>query len=144
MSKAVQSNTQVGDLQQVAGVDLTGMEGRLVKLASVSGKPVVALPDDAADVVPFVLTEGAVAQANVSVRPLESGRNVRLILAGDCEPGNVLVLADTDVEADRGKVRAVPAEAGTYRGLAVAEESGVDGQWVLARPATLGVIEIEG
>jgi hypothetical protein len=57
-------------------------------------------------------------------------------------PGDVLVLADCTLEADRGKVRALPTAAGTYRGLALAEEAGVDGQLVLARPAMIGNIVV--
>ena len=53
-----------------------------------------------------------------------------------------LVLADTATPADKGKVRALPSAAGTYRGLALAEEAGVDGQLVLARPAMLGGIVV--
>ena len=142
MSKAVQSNTQVGDIRLVAGVELSGLEGRLVKVANASGKAVGALPVADTDLTPYVLVEGGASGANVSVRPLEPGRNVRLVLLGECAPGDVLVLADTSVEADRGKVRALPADAGTYRGLAVAEETGVEGQWVLARPAAVGAIVV--
>ena len=144
MSKAVQSNTQVGDLQQVAGVDLTGMEGRLVKLEAVAGKAAVVLPDGDTDLVPFVVLEGAAAEVNAAVRPLEPGRNIRLVLAGTCEPGDVLVLADGTVEADRGKVRVLPEDAGSYRQVAIAEESGVEGSWVLARPVAAVVITIDG
>ena len=62
----VQSNTQVGDLQQVAGVDLTGLEGRLVKLEAVAGKAAVVLPDGDTDLVPFVVLEGAAADVNAA------------------------------------------------------------------------------
>ncbi|MDD4175075.1 MAG: hypothetical protein PHN34_12620, partial [Kiritimatiellae bacterium] len=57
------------------------------------------------------------------------------VLKGTCNPGDVIVLADTGTAADKGKVRALPAAAGTYRGLGIAEEKGVDGQSVLFRPA---------
>ena len=35
--------------------------------------------------------------------------------------------ADIAPAADRGKVRSLPATVGTYRGLAIAEEVGVEG-----------------
>ena len=42
-----------------------------------------------------------------------------------------------------GKVRALPGAAGSYRVLLIAEETGVAGQLVLARPAMVGVVEVE-
>ena len=56
--------------------------------------------------------------------------------------GSPTVLADVGTAADKGKVRTLPAVAGTYRGLAVAEEKGVDGQYVLCRPALIGPITV--
>jgi hypothetical protein len=114
----------------------------LVKLEAVAGKAAVVLPDGDTDLVPFVVLEGAAADANASVRPLEPGRNVRLVLAGTCEPGDVLVLADGSVEADRGKVRVLPVVTGAYRQVAIAEESGVEGSWVLARPVSAVVVDV--
>ena len=138
MSTATQSNTQVGDLPFVAGLDLTEMGGRLVKIDSASGKPVVVLPEAETDLTPFVLTEGGAAGALVTVRPLEAGRNVRLVLDGTCEPGDVLVAMVG------GKVQALPTDAGTYRPVAVAEEAGAAGQWVLGRPLAIGEITVDG
>ena len=70
--------------------------------------------------------------------PLNAAQNVRVLLKGTCNPGDTLVLADVGTAADKGKVRTLPGSAGTYRGLLIAEEAGVDGQLVLARPA-LGI-----
>lgn len=137
-----QSNTRVGDIPVLAGEDLSDKEGRLVKMTHDSGVAEVLLPTDNADYALYVLIEGAADAANVSVRPIEAGRNVRLRLNGTCNPGDVLVLADTGTAADKGKVRALPSDAGTYRGLAIAEEAGVDEQLVLARPAMLGNITV--
>ena len=78
----------------------------------------------------------------MSVRPIEPARTVRIKLKSTCNPGDVLVLADVATAADKGKVRALPATSGTYRGLAIAEEAGVDGQTVLCRPAMLGNITV--
>jgi hypothetical protein len=36
----------------------------------------------------------------------------------------------------------LPATAGTYRGLGIAEQVGVDGQLVLIRPAMIGNITV--
>lgn len=137
-----QSNTRVGDIRVLAGEALTGMEGRLVKMTHDSGVAEVKLPAANSDYGLYLLIEGGADAANVSVRPVEAGRNVRLVLSGTCNPGDVLVLADVGTAADKGKVRALPTAAGTYRGLAVAEEAGVDGQLVLARPAMVGSIVV--
>lgn len=135
-----QSNTRVGDIPVQAGEDLSDKEGRLVKMTHDSGVAEVLLPTANSDYALYALIEGAADAATVSVRPIEAGRNVRLRLNGTCNPGDVLVLADVSVAADKGKVRALPSDAGTYRGLAIAEEAGVDEQLVLARPAMLGNI----
>lgn len=136
-----QSNTRVGDIRVLAGEALTGMEGRLVKLTHDAGVPEVKLPAAITDYALYAVIEGGAEAALVSVRPIEAGRNVRLVLSGTCNPGAVLVLAAIE-GTDAGKVRALPAAGGTYRGLAIAEEAGVDGQLVLARPAMLGNIVV--
>ena len=135
-----QTNTRIGDIPVAAGEDLTGKEDRLVKLASDSGQTVAKLPEANSDLALFVLIEGAEADKTAALRPLSADRNVRLPLKGTCNPGDTLVLADVATAADKGKVRALPAAAGTYRGLAIAEEAGVEGQLVLARPAPIGNI----
>ena len=137
-----QTNTRVGDIRGVAGEDLTGKEGFLVKMTHDSSVREVLLPAANGDYALYVVTEGAADTENVSLRPLEAGRNVRVKLDGTCDPGDVLVLADVATAEDKGKVRALPEDAGTYRGLAIAEEAGVDGQLVLARPAMLGEITV--
>ena len=137
-----QSNTRVGDFRVLAGEDLTGKEARLVKLTHDSGVAEVKLPEANGDYALFAVIEGGADAALVSVRPIQAERNVRLALKGTCNPGDVLVLADVGTAADKGKVRALPTAGGTYRGLAIAEEAGVDGQLVLARPAMLGVLTV--
>ena len=89
----------------------------------------------------MILLEGAADAALVSVRPIQADRNVRLKLKGTCNPGDVLVLAAI-AGNDAGMVRALPTAGGTYRGLAIAEEAGVDAQLVLARPAMIGNIVV--
>ena len=137
-----QTNTRVGDIRVLAGEDLTGKEGFLAKMTHDSGVPEVLLPTANGDYALYVVTEGAADAENVSLRPIEAGRNIRVKLDGTCNPGDVLVLADVATAEDKGKVRTLPEDAGTYRGLAVAEEAGVDGQLVLARPAMLGEITV--
>ena len=137
-----QSNTRVSDIRVVAGVDLTGMEDRLVVLGQNAGVAQVALPAANGDLAVYLLIEGGASGKLVSVRPLDAGRNVRVALKGTCNPGDVLVLADVVTAADKGKVRVLPAVAGTYRGLGIAEQVGVDGQLVLVRPAMIGNVTV--
>jgi hypothetical protein len=136
-----QSNTRVGDFRVLAGESLTDKEGYLVKMTHDSGVAEVLLPEAITDYALYAVIEGAADAALVSVRPIEADRNVRLVLKGTCNPGDVLVLAAI-AGSDAGMVRALPEDAGTYRGLAIAEEAGVDGQLVPARPAMLGDIVV--
>jgi len=137
-----QTNTRVGDIRVAAGEDLTGKEGFLVKLTHDSSVPEVLLPAANGDYALYVVIDGAADTENASLRPIEGGRNVRVKLDGTCNPGDVLVLADVATAADKGKLRALPEDAGTYRGLAIAEEAGVDEQLVLCRPAMIGNITV--
>ena len=137
-----QSNTRVGDIRVAAGEDLTGKEGFLVKLTHDSSVPEVLLPTANTDYALYLVIEGAADGENASLRPIEAGRNIRVKLDGTCDPGDVLVLADVATAEDKGKLRALPEDAGTYRGLAIAEEAGVDGQLVLARPAMIGELVV--
>jgi len=139
-----QSDTRAGDIPVLAGEDLTGKNGRLVVLTHDGGCPEVKLPTANADLAVYLLVDENVDAELVGVRPLESGRTVRAVLKGTCNPGDVMVLADTGTAADKGKVRALPATAGTYRGLGIAEEKGVDGQSVLFRPAMIGNVTVAG
>ena len=135
-----QSNTRVGDIRVKAGENLTGKEGYLAKMNDAWG-PVVELVKFTGDRPLYVVVEGVAVSKLASVRPLESGRNVRLVLSGTCNPGNTLV-AMVEAEANNGKVQALPAEPGTYLGVAIAEEAGIDGQLVLARPAAIGNVVV--
>ncbi len=133
-----QSNTRVGDIRVLAGESLAGLAGRLVVMTHDTGVAEVKLPAAVADLALYVVIEGGADGALVSVRPIQAERNARVTLKGTCNPGDVLVLADPATAADAGKLRALPSAAGTYRGLGIAEEAGVDGQLVLFRPAMLG------
>ena len=137
-----QSNTKVGDFMVLAGESLVGMEGRLAKLTHDAAVPEVMLPTTNSDYALYVVLEGGADATLVSVRPIEFGRTVRVTIKGACNPGDVLVLADVATSADKGKVRVLPATPGTYRGLAIAEEVGVDGQLVMFRPTLIGNITV--
>ena len=139
-----QSNTRDGDFRVLAGEALTGMEGRLVKMTHDTGVPEVKLPEANGDYALYLVMEGAADAKLVTVRPMQEDRNVRITLKGTCNPGDVMVLADVATAADKGKVRVLPATAGTYRGLGIAEQVGVDGQLVLVRPAAIGLLTVVG
>ena len=137
-----QSNTRVGEIRVLAGEDLAAKKDYLVKMSHDTGVAEVLLPTANGDYALYLVIDGGADAALVSVRPIQAERNVRLALKGTCNPGDVLVLADIGTAADKGKVRVLPATPGTYRGLAIAEEAGVDGQLVLARPSMLGNIVV--
>jgi hypothetical protein len=136
-----QSNTRTGDLTFPAGENLTGKEDLLVKLTHDNGAPEVKLPTAITDAALYLLVDGDADTKTVAVRPLDQNRNLRIRLKGTCNPGDTLVLAAITSD-DAGKVRALPAAAGTYRALLTAEEAGVDGQLIKCRPNPLGNIVV--
>jgi hypothetical protein len=129
MSQVTQSNTQPGPLAIASDGDLTGKEGRLVTL----GADGVKLPEAITDLVPYLLDEGGADEAMSTVIPFEPSRNLRVVAKGTGDKGDALVLAAIAGD-DAGKLRVVPATAGTYNVVAVAEEDFADGQLVLVRP----------
>ena len=136
-----QSNTKAGQIVLNSSEDLQGKEGYLAKIIDTSNVPEFALPDAASDLALFAITDGGDEDENTAALPLSPDRNVRLKLSGTCVPGDVLVLATPNGTVD-GMVKVLPAVGGTYRGIAIAEESGVDGQLVKARPAMIGNITV--
>jgi len=136
-----QSNTQAGQIVLNSSEDLQGKEGLLAVIINTSNVAELALPSDVSDLALFVITDGGDKDKNTAALPLSPDRNVRLKLNGTCVPGDVLVLADIDGTHD-GMVKVLPAVGGTYRGLAIAEEVGADGQLVKARPALIGNITV--
>jgi len=136
-----QSNTQAGQIVLNSSEDLQGKEGLLAVIINTSNVAELALPSDVSDLALFVITDGGDKDENTAALPLSPDRNVRLKLNGTCVPGDVLVLADIDGTHD-GMVKVLPAVGGTYRGLAIAEEVGADGQLVKARPALIGNITV--
>ena len=131
----MQTNFQPGELVFPAKVDLEGKEDYLVKLVNDSGVAKVNLPGATTDITPYVVTDtNKGADANCSVLPIQPGRNFRAKLHGTCVPGATLVLAGmNDGATVAGMVESIPATAGNYRVIGIAEEAGVDGQSVLVR-----------
>ena len=136
-----QSNTQTGQIVLPANEELTGKEGLLVKIVNNTNSPRFALPDAVTDLALFVLTDGDEAGKSVAALPLSPDRNVRIRISGTCVPGEVLVLAAINGTLD-GMVKKLPTAGGTYRGIAIAEEVGVDLQLIKARPAMIGNITV--
>lgn len=130
-----QTNTRAaGPFPVLAGEDLTGKRSMLVVLTHAGSVPEVKLPATNNALALYQLMEEGIDAALVEVEPIASGgRARRFVLKDTCEPGDILVLADT-AGADKGKVRKLPAVAGVYVQIAIAEEKGVDTQHVLARP----------
>lgn len=136
-SNGTQSNTQSGAKAFLSAADLTGLEGRLVKLSSASGVAKVALPAAVTDITPFVLGSGDVVGKDNYVEQPPVGGNFRAKLNGTCVPGDILILSDPTASsgANAGKVEALASQsAGTYYSPGVAEETGADTQLVLIRP----------
>jgi len=124
-----QADTKRGDINGVASGDLTGKEGYMAKLTSTG----FALPTATSDVVPYVLASGNTNGGEVAAEAPGMDDQFRAKLKGACSQGDVLVLADPGTPADAGKLMAQPATAGTYYSIAIAEEKGVDGQFIKAR-----------
>lgn len=137
----MQSNIQIGEIALNSSEALTDKEGYLVKIINTSNVPEFALPDTEQDLALFVVTDGDAEDSTSCALPLSPERSVRLKLDGTCVPGDILVLASIDATHD-GMVKKLPAVGGTYRGLAIAEEVGVDGQLIKARPAMIGFITV--
>ena len=129
----LQSNTRKGDITLPAKSDLTGKENFLVKVVSDSGVAKFDLVASTDDLAVYVLGSGATAGNDSVAESPALGENFRAVLKGTCVPGDKLTLADPTTAADAGKLRKQPTTTGTWRLFAIAEESGVDGQYILAR-----------
>lgn len=129
-----QSNTKpAGSVYCLAGEDLTGKRSRLVVLTHDTGVPEVLLPTDNNALALFLLNDEGIDAEQVQIEQLVPGRTYRTPLEGTCNPGDELVLADVGTAADKGAIRALPATAGPYLSLGVADEVGADGQLVAWR-----------
>src|SRR5688572_689482 len=108
-NNATQTDTKIGDKLFVAGEDLTGKEGYLVKLGDGGTKSNVVLPTAQDDFTPLLVVRGAENGGVASCRPFNSERNCRVVAKGVGAGGVRLVAADPAVAADKGKLRALPA-----------------------------------
>lgn len=133
-----QTNTREGNLPATANEALT--EGLLITLKNNAGL-VAALPDSNTDETPFVLRDTVAAGERADLIPLMPSRNARVKLSGTCSPADQMVLATPNGTVD-GMIVKLPAVAGTYRLIGLAEESGVDGQLVLIRPVGQRLITV--
>ena len=137
-----QTNVKTGPIVKPCGEDLTAAIDLLAMLSHDAGTPQMLLPTAEDDLVPYLVLEGAGAGENGYFMPVHPDKNIRVPIVGTCNPGDTLVLADPAVEGQPGKVTVLPAGAGTYRGIGIAEELGVDAQLLLLRPLPLGVITV--
>lgn len=121
-TSAYQSNTQEGLVVKTAGADLSAKGGFLAKLNS-SGEAILA---GAGEQALYVIDDEGAEDANVTLAPLTSNRNIRAYAAGT-------IAAAGEVQSDSaGKI--VAASSGSWV-LGVAEEAIVSGQLGLFRPA---------
>jgi hypothetical protein len=135
-----QTNVKTGILKVLANADLTGKEGRLVKLVNDTNVTEAALPTSQNDLALFVLVLGAAAGEYVEIQPLVTDQQVRLRLHGTVVPGAKLVL-DVGHADDYGKVKTIPATAGEYLQLGVADQVGADEQLLLVTPL-VGLVHV--
>lgn len=126
-----QSNTTQGDIVINSKDDTSAKEGYLVKLADAGSEPEVALPTDEADICQYIVLDGATADSDCTVRPLQMGQQVRIKANGTGSAGDKLALATISTNA--GEVETLPADADTYYIVGYAEEDFVDGQLVKVR-----------
>lgn len=137
-----QTNVQNDSIVVLAGEDLTGKQDYLVELYNASNVAKARVPTTN-DVQPlYLLEDDGASGENVSLKPLESGKNIRVEFEGTGSIGALVVLAETSVAGDRGKIRALPSTAGTYRGLGWLEEPAADGQLALIRVSPQGNITV--
>jgi hypothetical protein len=138
-----QTNVQRGRIERLANQDLTGLRAYLCRLVNQDGVGQIGLPVAITDLCPYLITDEAVEGKNAGVEPITNEQNARLPLVGVCVPGDQLTLADPTVAGQAGKVIKLPAAAGTYRLIAIAEEKGVDGGFVLCRPTAQVLVTVQ-
>jgi hypothetical protein len=119
-----------------AGADLTGLEGRLVKIADAGSVPEVVVPAAVTDICPFILVREAVHDANCDVLAIAGEKEVRVRANGTGSAGATLVLCDPTASSgvNAGKVETLPATQGAYFSVGIALEDFVDEQLVRVRP----------
>lgn len=129
--KCLQTDIKHGLLDNLpATVDLTDKTGHLVLV--VDGG--IRTPTADTEVATHVLVEDGAVGEIVSALPLTALSQVRAVAKGAGNQGDNLVLALVATAADRGKLRALPADPGVYLQIGRAEEDFVDGQHLKFRP----------
>lgn len=129
-----QANRQRGVIVLASNSNLTGKEGKLVKIVSNAGGPgLFDLPSAAADEALFVLTNGKLNAGDpCEAEPLFGEQGVRITATGSGVAG-ARVIHDT---AAYGSVKTDPATSGTLVfSPGIAEEDWVAGQALLIRPS---------
>jgi hypothetical protein len=128
---SILSNTKQGPIVVVAGDNLTAKEGYLVKVSNASGVAKAYLPAAAADAALYLVLEGGAAGANVTLHPLSSDRNVRVVAKS-----TTLVAGDKVIAYASGAEGMLTEYAsGDAFIVGVCEEVGdTEGQQVLIRP----------
>lgn len=134
-----QSNVQEGKFPVLASEALTA--DLIVTLINDTNVLKAALPNSATDEAIGVVVDTVASGDYVDIQPLDPNKSVRLKLSGTCLPAAQLVLATPDGTVD-GKVVTLPTTPGTYRLVAIAEEVGVDGQSLRARPVGSRLITV--
>ncbi len=136
----MQTNVKRGDLTFTAAANLASKESCLARIINDGGVAKVNLVTAINQYAMYVILAGSAAGAPTSVRPIEQGMQMRLVLVGTCNPGDPLA----PDAAGSGGVEVATGDA-LYHVLALAEEAGVDGQHVLCRavPATAFVPDAE-
>ncbi len=120
---AIQSDTKIGDINLPAAVNLTGLEGCLVKISSNNGAPNFALPTTVNDYAYYVLMSGDVAGNNAAAQSPTLGENCRVAFSGNCNPGDPLSLNPNQY----GQLYKPQAGAGAIYYDWIAEETGAGG-----------------
>ena len=120
---ALQSDTKQQDINLSANVNLTGLEGYLVKIVNNSGAPNFALPTAVSDFAYYVLMSGDVQGNNVAAQSPTLGENCRIAFSGTCNPGDPLSLNPNLY----GQLYKPQAGAGAIFYDWIAEEAGAGG-----------------
>jgi hypothetical protein len=119
----LQSDTRQGDINLPAGVNLTGLEGYLVKIVNNAGVANFALPTAMADYAYYILASGDAAGNNVAAESPTLGENCRIVFVGNCNPGDPLSLNPNAY----GTLYKPAAGAGSIYYDWIAEEAGSGG-----------------
>lgn len=138
-----QTNIKSGPISVNCGEDLTSAADLLVKMSHTAGVPKMVLPSEShSEAAVYLVLEGAVAGEKGSFAPLHTDRNVRIPIVGAGDPGDLLMLANPEDPALRGKVTLLSDAPGTYQVVGILEEDAVDGQLALIRPLPYAIVTV--